>query len=328
MRHFLYFVTLLGVVFLTAAGVGLRPAAAQAGSSSDLINAVNGVRTGYGNPALEVDYTLMASAQATAEIMANSGSCAHIGNASGRMAAAGYGGGAQVWGTENIACGNGLSVETAVYSYWADATHLMPMTVSSYTHIGAGVAEVDGRVYYVIHAAYTSGSSSSSDSGSSNPPQAPAGTPLPTRPVVKPVLTATPHADGSIVHQVELGQTLWSIAASYGISIDDLLALNSHSANTLVVVGDLITVKAAPTQTATATVTKTSPPPTRTLTRTPTPKTPTPTRTATLTQTSTPARWMEVHAPEWFNQSSVGIGIIALSAVGLAGLAFSAFRKK
>ena len=88
----------------------------------------------------------MSSAQSTADSMANSGSCAHIGNATGRMAAAGYGGGAQVYGRENIACGNDLSVETAVYSYWADATHLMPMTVGSYTHIGAGVAIVDGRV--------------------------------------------------------------------------------------------------------------------------------------------------------------------------------------
>lgn len=329
MRRYFVNVLTLFLVAVFAAGLIYTPSLADAGSASDLISAVNGVRSGYGLPALEVDYSLMASAQATSDSMASSGSCAHIGNATGRMSAYGYGGGAQVYGTENIACGNGLSVEETVYSYWADAVHLMPMTESAYTHIGAGVTVVDGRVYYTIHAAYSSGAGSSSGSGSSTNPtlaQTP-GTPLPTKPIVKPVVTATPRADGSIIHVVQTGQTLWSIAASYGLTIDEIKALNSRAADTLVVVGDEIIIRAAPTATASPTVTRSPIPPTRTPTRTPTPVTPTATRTLTATPTPTPKPLIELHAPDWLNQNAVGIGLIVGCALGLAALALSAFRK-
>ena len=98
-----------------------------------------------------------------------------------------------------------LSVDTTVYQYWADATHMMPMTDSKYTHIGGGVTVVSGRVFYVIHAAYTSG-------GSYSPPAvgtSTSGQPAATVPVVKPVVTATPGADGSIIHEVQPGQAVF-----------------------------------------------------------------------------------------------------------------------
>jgi LysM repeat protein len=330
MRHFLlHFLTICLLAGL-AGGLHFSSAQADAGSPSDLISTVNGVRTGYGLPALEVDYSLMASAQATSDTMAASGSCSHLGNATGRMAAYGYGGGAAVYGTENIACGNNLDVATTVYSYWADAVHMMPMVESQYTHIGAGVTVVDGRVYYVIHAAYSSGASSSGGSGSGAvATQAANGTPLPTRPVVVAIVTATPKADGSITHIVQTGQTLWSIAASYGLTLDEIKALNNRTSNTLVVVGDEIIIRAAPTVTPSPTVTNTAPPPTATATRTPTPRTPTATRTATPTPTLTPKPILAIHftAPNWLNQNLVGILLIIGCGVGLTGLAVSAFKK-
>lgn len=41
-----------------------------------------------------------------------------------------------------------------------------------------------------------------------------------------PLVTATPLPDGSIVHVVQAGDTAWAVAAAYGISLDDLYALN------------------------------------------------------------------------------------------------------
>ncbi len=41
-----------------------------------------------------------------------------------------------------------------------------------------------------------------------------------------PVEIATPQEDGAILHTVEKGQTLWSIAAAYGITVDQLRELN------------------------------------------------------------------------------------------------------
>jgi spore germination protein YaaH len=58
--------------------------------------------------------------------------------------------------------------------------------------------------------------------------------------VVVAIVTATPKADGSITHIVQTGQTLWSIAASYGLTLDEIKALNNRTSNTLVVVGDEI----------------------------------------------------------------------------------------
>ena len=55
------------------------------------------------------------------------------------------------------------------------------------------------------------------------PPSQPAPAPVP-------VVTATPQADGSIIHTVQSGETAWSIAARYGISIDELNAWNNLGA--------------------------------------------------------------------------------------------------
>jgi hypothetical protein len=68
----------------------------------------------------------------------------------------------------------------------------------------------------------------------SAPPPPPA--PAPTQPpdVAQPtatfepptIITATPQADGSIVHTVQGGETLWSVAATYGLTLDEIRALN------------------------------------------------------------------------------------------------------
>ena len=302
------------------------PVQAAAGTAYDLVAAVNSVRTSNGLPELEVDPILMSTAQATADVMAASGSCSHIGNASGRITAAGYGAGGTVFATENIACGMDLSVDTAVYQYWADATHMMPMTDPNYTHIGGGVTVVSGRVFYVIHAAYTtSGSytSSSPDTGNTNP-----GQPAATGNVVKPVVTVTPAADGSIVHEVQPGQALWSIAIAYSVKIADLITLNQLAATPVIYVGDKIIIREAATPTASPTVTRTPRPPTRTPTATATPRTPTVTPSITPSPTATPRPLINWEPPEWLDQNTLGIGILTVSAIGLVALAISNLRKK
>lgn len=45
-----------------------------------------------------------------------------------------------------------------------------------------------------------------------------------------PVTVATPRPDGSIVHVVQSGQTLWVIAVHYGVALDDLRAYNDVGA--------------------------------------------------------------------------------------------------
>jgi hypothetical protein len=188
-------------------------------STDDLINWTNSIRASYGHPALRIDPILMQTAQSTAETMAASHLNDHIGNVSGRVAAAGYGGGAKVYATENWAAGP-ISIDKLFNDYWADSAHLLPMTEGQYIDIGAGVAVADnGQTYYIIHAAFYEGETRGStgytpvavgtSSGTGGATLAPA---QPTRPYVNTILTSTPNAVGAIVHVVQPGETIWSIS--------------------------------------------------------------------------------------------------------------------
>jgi LysM repeat protein len=78
----------------------------------------------------------------------------------------------------------------------------------------------------------------SSSTGSQNPP-APQVTAVPV------VQSAQSRPDGSQVHIVQPGQTLWAISQAYGVPLDTLRALNGISGSTIYV-GQAIIVRAAP----------------------------------------------------------------------------------
>ena len=65
--------------------------------------------------------------------------------------------------------------------------------------------------------------------------------------------TATPHADGSVVHIVGYGQTLWSIAVAYQVSLDDLRRLNSMPADSADIYEGQALIIRAPSDNPTAT---------------------------------------------------------------------------
>jgi hypothetical protein len=114
---------------------------AQSGdvSAYDLIIAMNTLRMSYGLPALIEDPIINAVAQSTAQIMAANQMSWHIGDVPGRIAAAGYGGGARVFATENFAVGN-MSIDQ-IMIVWADPSHMIPAVNPAYCHVGAGVAK-------------------------------------------------------------------------------------------------------------------------------------------------------------------------------------------
>jgi LysM repeat protein len=194
----------------------------------DLILAMNTLRVSLGNRALVEDPTVMAVAQATAEIMAANQMSWHIGDVDGRLAAAGYGGGAKVWATENFAYGN-LSIDEIMVA-WSDADHMLPATNSAYCHVGAGVAKApNGFTYYVLQAAYISGKTCTANAppGGGTPP--PGGAPGGVPQFIVPVKIATPDIDGRVYHIVEAGQSFWSIAVAYKVTIRDLEIWNNLS---------------------------------------------------------------------------------------------------
>jgi LysM repeat protein len=212
----------------THAGVPLAPPAQSSGVTAfDLIIAMNTLRASYGLPLLEEDPIVNAVAQATAEIMAANNMSSHIGDVRGRLQAAGYGGGAQVWATENFAVAESFGIDEIMLA-WSDPAHMIPAVNPAYCNVGAGVAKAaNGRTYYVLQAAYTSAKScgeyKSVSGGSNTQPGGVTG----ISQVIIPVQIATPDAEGRVFHEVKAGQSFWAIAVAYRITINDLEVWNN-----------------------------------------------------------------------------------------------------
>jgi len=80
---------------------------------------------------------------------------------------------------------------------------------------------------------------------------------------VAPLETAAPAADSSVVHEVQAGQALWSIAAAYQVSLPDLLALNGLTDQSIIRPGEklvIVPASAAPTPSPTAAQASQAPP--------------------------------------------------------------------
>jgi len=315
---------LLAVLSLSATG---RPAPAVDANAYDLVAAVNALRANNGLPPLQMDGTLMAVAQSHADYQASIGTWTHSG-ADGsrprdRAYAAGFGNGATVFISENVAqVSSGTSLDTVLYSIWADEIHWNTMTNPQYTHIGGGVGIAGGYVYYTIDVGYIAGGAANYTPAATVGP----GTVQPSVPTLTPeliygVTTATPAPDGMIEHEILPGQTLVTIAEAYGLTVEELAALNGLDvSNPLIWAGAKLLIRTAPPPTETPTISPTVP----TATRTPRPTyTTTPVRdTSTPTVTLTPTK--KPRLPNFAPGASAGdrtIGIIIIVVCGL-GLAF------
>ncbi|MCI0552084.1 MAG: LysM peptidoglycan-binding domain-containing protein [Anaerolineae bacterium] len=209
---------------------GVHPAPSKQVSAYELILAMNTLRVSYGLPALIEDPIVNTVAQSTAATMAANNMSWHIGDVRGRIAAAGYGGGGTVWATENFAVSGGSMGIDEIMAAWADPDHMRPAVNPAYCHVGAGVAQTsDGRIYYILQAAYVSGQECGSSSPSPGGTLQPGTIPNPVSQLIIPVKIATPDAEGRIFHEVRAGQSFWSIAIAYQITIHDLEVWNNLS---------------------------------------------------------------------------------------------------
>ena len=228
-----------------AAAAPSNPAKSGGVTAYNLIAAMNTLRTSNGLPALIEHPIVDAVAQSTAEIMAANEMSWHIGDVRGRLAAAGYGGGATVWATENFAVGNMTIDEIMVV--WADPDHMRPAVTPAYCHVGAGVARAaNGMYYYVLQAAYTSTNSCGDYIPPAGSTPLPGGSPVSQ--LIVPVKLATPDADGKIYHVVEAGQSLWAIAVAYQITIRDLENWNNISRDSAIRIGQRLFIPSSSTE--------------------------------------------------------------------------------
>ncbi len=220
-------------------------------SAYDLIAEVNALRASNGLPAYSPNSILMSVAQGHADYMAANQTVTHYGPGGTRPFQRGLAAGYPVAGdlslggfySENIIAGNKLTAAEAIQQWQGDAPHLNTMLSVNLVDIGAGAASVGDYMYYVIDAARPGGSSVSYT------PQAGETASVPALPPISPVVPNTPQSDGSIVHEVQLGQTLWTIAAVYGVSVDDIMKLNNMAQGAFIHPGDKLTIRSAVTAT-------------------------------------------------------------------------------
>lgn len=256
MRLKIALITLLVIGILSAQMIpdrSVRAASLQSNVTAyDLIAAMNSLRVNNGYSALIEDSIINAVAQATAEYMAAYQMSSHIGNVRGRLASAGYGGGATVWATENFAVGTDMSIDE-IMQVWADPDHMRPATVAAYCHVGAGVAKSsNGMTYYVLQAAYTSSNScgpynysgGTQEAGSSGDDNNNSG----GSQLIVPVKTSTPDAEGKIYHEVASGQSFWAIAIAYHVTIHDLEVWNNLSKDDPLRVGQRLFIPSSNTE--------------------------------------------------------------------------------
>ena len=250
--------------------------APQLSSPAELIDAVNALRATYGLPPYTPNSILMGTAQRQAEYNLSIGTITHI-SADGlppfeRALQAGYpvAGDISLGGffSENITAGVGMNAEGAVENWTGDAPHLNTMISSNLQDIGAGVAVAGNTYYYVIDCGLSTGGTPATFV----PP------PIYKTPVAT-LVPNTPNADGSVTYIVQRNDTPLGIALAYGLTLNELLALNSLTAKSVIYPDQIIIVRAGYTPTPTQ--------PTGTPTERPT-ITPWPTSTPTSTKTPLP----------------------------------------
>ncbi len=241
---------------------------AQADPANEIIQRVNALRTAYGVPEYQVDYALMAAAQAQANWGLENKHFGHDGPGGSlpddRAKAAGYGSGENSFTIENVAGGTAsLNTPELVVTMWqGDWGHLNAMISADYEHIGVGFAETNDFSYYVMMVGWIGTKASSRD------------TPIQEIPVVEPssdpFIVSEPDEFNAIYHEVQSGQAAWTIAVKYGITLVELFAMNNITEDTILHPGDVLMIRPPDPATSTPTSEPKSTPTSTLLTDTPT----------------------------------------------------------
>ena len=253
--------------------------------ASDLIAGVNAIRSSNGLNALQTNSILMSIAQQQAEYELSIGSQTDSGPGGTRpyqrALAAGYllAGDLSQGGflAELIGAGVGKGPSDVVTGWNKDSYHHAMLVSTIFADVGAGVATSGNTKYFVLVEALSTGGTPVAYTP-----------PAPLNPSTPTIVPNTPNPDGSIVHIVQIGDTLGSLSMAYNVPLADILKLNGLTLKSTIFVNQKITIRAANTPTPTQpTSTPTIPPtitpwPTSTPTATPTNLPPTPTPSPAL----------------------------------------------
>ena len=229
---------ILGIILGT---MPTAPVSAQSGEEQELINEINALRASHGLAAYTVDPYLMALAHEHSVYQASIHKSTHE-HSDGRVPA-------QIGVVENVAGGDlgFITPHTVLTHIWMmDAGHLKTLVGFESGSMGVGIADDGITAYYTLEVIPGAGPAATPDPlrdgfGAGN------GTQIPGSPIAfVPLITMTALADGTIIHVVGYGQTLWSIALAYGVHIDQIRAWNNIAPDsTEIYAGQLLLVRPA-----------------------------------------------------------------------------------
>jgi len=216
--------------------LGVAPLMVKAQSAEAILQQVNQFRLNNGLPPLKYNRALASAAQNQANYMAEYNVfSSHVGYGGStplsRAKAAGYNGRV----TENIVGGTNLTAPRGL-TWWVNSpVHYRTLITTRHTEAGAGFASAGDINYFVLVVGQPSDAPVQPPSNSTDPE------PL----FITPITLAEPRDDGSIIHVVQEGQALWSLAAHYDVPLPDLLLFNQLTAEAFVQPGDEIIIRLA-----------------------------------------------------------------------------------
>jgi LysM repeat protein len=141
------------------------------------------------------------------------------------------------WVSENIVGGSNMSARQGLIWWENSPIHYNSLVSTRYTEAGTGFAvTANGQNMFVLVVGQPSNAPPSSSQDEDN-----SAAPL----IITPITLAEPREDGSIVHVIKPGQSLWMVAAYYDADLDYLYQINGLGENDVVQPGDEIYVQLA-----------------------------------------------------------------------------------
>ncbi|UCG25098.1 MAG: LysM peptidoglycan-binding domain-containing protein [Chloroflexota bacterium] len=230
---------LLGLLLLSSPDNGANPVhAAQSGPAAEMFQLINQFRASMGLPPFQYNGTLAVAAQNHANWMASTVIFSHTGAGGSsplsRATAAGYNG----YVVENIVGGWSMSPRQGLIWWQNSPTHYNTLVTGSYPQAGLGFATNGQENMYVLVVGRPPGPLERAPT--IRTPLASAA-PL----IITPIELAEPREDGSIVHVMQQGQAMWTVAAYYDVDLDYLYLINGLGEDNVLHPGDEVTVRLA-----------------------------------------------------------------------------------
>lgn len=229
---------LLGLLLMVGLSLASthHSATAQSDPASEIFQLVNQVRMAQGLPPFQYNGALAAAAQAHANWMATNVIYSHTGaggsTPASRAANAGYVG----YVSENIVGGTSMSPRQGILWWQNSAVHYNTIVSARYVEAGTAFATNGDQNMYVL----VVGRQSNNPEVLARSPEADnSAEPL----IITPITLAEPREDGSIVHVIQPGQALWTVAAYYDVDLDYLYLINNFTADHVLHPGDEVMVR-------------------------------------------------------------------------------------